>query len=176
MLTYAKSHTEGVDKAETLCQWGEILRNLKEFGRAETYLNNALAYGDEWFKDTKASENSDKRLAVPGTDKWLTLRKRINDLLFLLSFDLLEQEYGEAYALYVKMRAFMDKEDWWLAFPLSITLKNKYKDTVYGEYGRLAWCEMLLGNDKAEDMGDPSLPSGVKELEKFINEDRKSVV
>ncbi len=169
MLTYAESHTEGIDQAETLCQWGELLRNLKEFRRSETYLNKALEYGNKWFKPQEVSL-AEKAEKVPGTENWNRLKKRINDLLFVLSFDLLEENFGEAYAAYVKMRAFYDKEDWYHAFPLSIELKDKFPETVYGEAGRFYWCRMLLGNDMAEEMGDKSLPSGVKELEKFISD------
>ena len=169
MLTYAESRTEGIDQVETLCQWGELLRELKEFKRSKTYLDNAMEYGNKWFKP-KAISASGESETIPGTDKWNTLKKRIETLLFLLDFDLLEADYGNAYATYVKMRAFYEKKDWSHAYPLSVELKDKYPESVYGEAGRLYWCRMLLENEKAGEFGNKSLPSGVKELEKFISE------
>lgn len=169
MLSYAEDHTQGIDKAETFYQLAELLRDLKEYERSETYLRDALSYGKAWFANKNLSSSEEAKF-LPGFSDWLVLEKRIKNLLFLLSFDQLEEEYGESYAQYVKMRTYMDKEEWWQAFPLANKLKDKFPDSVYGEYGRLAWCKMLLENDMASKLRVKYLPSGIKELEKFISE------
>ncbi|MBN1864803.1 MAG: hypothetical protein JW808_07880, partial [Victivallales bacterium] len=37
MLSYAEPRTQGIDRAEALCQLGELMREIKEFRRSETY-------------------------------------------------------------------------------------------------------------------------------------------
>jgi tetratricopeptide (TPR) repeat protein len=167
MLTYAESHSQGLDLAETLGEWGELLRELKEFERADAYLKKALEYGDKHFQPQKISETG-KTVCPPGMGKWQKLKKRLKIIQFLLAFDLLEVEYGEAYAMYVKMRAYFDKGDWYMTYLQALKLKDKYPDSVYGEAARLYWCRMLLLNDEAGEFKDKSLPSGIKEMEKFI--------
>jgi hypothetical protein len=169
MLTYAESRTEGIDKAEILCQWGELLRELKEYKRSQAYLKKALAYGKDWFKSEKV-DYGERTITPPGTDRWRKVKARIDDLLVLLQFDLLGVDYEEAYADYVKMRNYYEKQDWYHAYPLTVKLKTEYPETVYGDVGRLYWCRILLKNEIAGEDRDKTLPSGVKEMEKFVED------
>lgn len=174
MLSYAESHTKGLDHAATLAILGEVLRRIgigesdtSKLRAAEMKLKDALDYGNKWFtprRDSKISEY----VYPAGYGEWTKLKARLDRLLFSLSIDLLAGEYGRGYADYVAMRTHFDKERWWLAYPLAEKLAEENPDTALGEAGRYYDCRMLLINNQAEEYRDKSAREGVEATIEFI--------
>lgn len=167
MLDYAEQHTEGIDKIRTFIKYGEILFASNDLDRADRYLDDAQNYSKEYFKPKKG-EGSEDAKPVLGTEDGVDLLKLIDRLKLGIEFARLAKEYGEGYALYFKMRTFYDEKNYFEAYPIAEKLKNEFPDSVYGDAGRFYWCKMLIPNDFAGNLKDKSLPSGQKELHKFI--------
>lgn len=174
MLNFADSNTKGLDKCRVLFKLGEVLFDLGEttdsvekLEKAKGYLDECLQYGNNFFKAKKISSSSEQM--KPGYAEWHAIKKKISRLKLEINFSLLAQEVGPGYADLVKMKTFFADKDWYNAFPLSEKIMKKYSNTIYGAEGRLYWCKMLLINETAGKDADP-LPSGEKELLKFIDE------
>lgn len=156
MLNYAEQQTVGLGQIRTLIKYGEVLRDLDKFSQSEIYLQKAMTYGNNFFKETRPDYRK------PGYDEWQLLKVKINDLLFLLNFDFLEAEFGELYALYVKFRSLYDLGKYTECQVECEKIIEKGANTVYGAAAKLyhAYCTGKLGDFRTEE----------KELQAFIKE------
>lgn len=177
MVNYAETNTKGLDKCRTLFKFAEILYDVGEatdsidnLERAKRYLSDCLQYGNDFFQPLKISETG-KTKNKSGYAEWQSIKKQIPGFELEIDFALLAKELGPGYADLVRMKTHFADEDWFLAYPLAEKIMIKYPSTIYSTEARLYRCRMLLMNDTAGEYRDKDVPSGVKEMKKFI-EDR----
>ncbi|MFZ2656393.1 MAG: hypothetical protein WAX69_15790 [Victivallales bacterium] len=170
MLDYAVNNTEGIDNARSNYKYGAVLFDLGEFRKSDTYLKKALDVGNACSDEKQEiASTGDNKIPADGLP-WQKLKRQIDELLFLVSMELLREDFGEGYALYVKMRTYYDRKDFYKAFSDARKLKEDFSGEVYGEAGRFYWCRMLLENDFGGELRDKNLPCGMKEMHKFIED------
>jgi len=162
MLDYAESNTDGMDKARSQYKYGAVLFDLNEFGRADVYLRKAIETAESHIKEKKGKVSEGDTKHAMGINEYKQLKPKIDELLFLLSIELLNVEYGEGYALYVKARALFNEKSYDSSITTCRALMAKHPDTVYGQAIRLTYADCLLatGNEK----------EARRELENFIKE------
>jgi len=160
MLYYAERNTTGYDNAFALFKYGDVLFSLCEFRKSEDYLNRAKSVLSDLLKTEKrgssegGSEDSFESLSElserKNSDIFL-LKERIEALLSLVFIELLEEDYGEAYALYVKARSFYDENSFEAAMFVCRKVFTKYPETVYEQALRLTYADCLVSTGEVDE-------------------------
>lgn len=166
MLDYAVANSNGLEKPATLFKYAQILLDLKEAKRALTYLNNALNSLDEYsakaLPHSEGSSSNESEEAKLLKSKVADMRNRILKFQLEINMGLLAEEFGEGYALYVKMRILYQRGLFDQAAELCKKLAHDFPESIYGDAGRLhhALCMEKSGSPKKAEA----------ELEKFIKD------
>lgn len=163
MLDYAERNSvAGLDKVLAQFKYADTLFSLREFRKAETYAKNAKETGMQFFESRKVvnSSSSEELKPISGAEDWGLLKKRIDMLLFIIGISLLEEDYGEGYALYVKARMLYDEKSYESSMAASQGLITKYPGTIYEQAVRLTNADCLVEIGKIKE--------AKKELESYI--------
>ncbi|HBC89606.1 MAG TPA: hypothetical protein DCZ94_21930 [Lentisphaeria bacterium] len=167
MLDYAENNTEGIDKARSQYKYGAVLFDLNEFSKADMYLRKALETAEAYLKEKKGKVSEGDAKLTDGNRDYKQLKPKIDELLFLVSIELLEAEYGEEYALYVKARTLYDEKSYEASMTACRDLLVKYPRTLCEQAIHLTYSDCFSEIGKTDE--------AKKVLEDFIKRQSKSV-
>ena len=160
MLDYSENNTETIDKARSQYKYGAVLFDMGEFSKADIYFRKAIETANDYLKDKKDKTSAGDSKQMTGTNAWQKLKPQIDELLFLVSIELLKAEYGEGYGLYVKAKTLFDEKSYESAMVSCRDLMVKHPGTIYDHAVRLTYSNCLSDSGNVKE--------AQKELEDFI--------
>ena len=149
---FAMNNAGELDRAFVAFRFALLLRELHQAGASAARAEEALRTGEAFAMRRRASlhqsRSESERTGRPANDfdldDWENLRRKIRRLIEDLEFDLLAEEYGEAYALYVQSRIlFYEKNDYAAALEVARRLLFDHAATIYAQAARLLVAKCL---------------------------------